>query len=360
MTTDIQSKLEAHYAKRSKRWKLILVGLIIALIVTVIVSLNIGWAPVSFIELLAVLGRQIPLLQNHIDPGLLTTTNVEAIILQSRLPRIMAGVIIGGGLAASGVLYQGVFKNAMAEPFVLGVSAGAAVGAGIATLFAGGLTVYGFPIVPVAAFAAAMVEIFVVYNLSRVGSRVPEMTLLLTGIAMNIFLSAIYMGMEVIAPKYQLHTLVNYTIGGIANISWPVWWSVFPLILIGIVLSYFYSRDLNIISMGEDTAQHLGVNTERTKKILLTLGSLISAAAVAVSGLIGFVGLMIPHITRLIFGPDHRLLLPASVVIGAIYLVACDTLARVLFNLPVGIITALAGGPFFIFLLRKKKMSYRM
>jgi iron complex transport system permease protein len=189
------------------------------------------------------------------------------------------------------------------------------------------------------------------------------MTLLLSGIAITIFLSAVYQVMQVIASNYQLHLLVNWTIGGISNITWIDIWKIAPFAFIGIILSYVFSRDLNMISLGEDTAQHLGVNTERTKKILVTLGAMMTAAAVSISGSIGFVGLMIPHITRLIMGPDHRLLLPASVIVGAIFLVMCDALARVLTGaaeLPVGVITALAGGPFFIFLLRKKKMSYRM
>jgi iron complex transport system permease protein len=358
VTADTNVDIQSNYTKRSKKWKLTLTGLIVALVVAVIVSLNIGYAPVSFVELLAVLGRQIPFLHNSIDPSLLVTNNVETIIIQSRLPRIMAGAIIGGGLAAAGVLYQGVFKNPMADPFVLGVSSGAAVGTGIVVMFVGGLTIMGFPLAPTVAFIAALATIFLVYNISRVGNRVPEMTLLLTGIAFTIFLTAIYQAMENIAASNNLHALVNFTIGGISEIGWTSLWSIFPFIMIGIVLSFFYTRDLNIISMGEETAQHLGVNTERTKKILIALGSMITAAAVAVSGLIGFVGLMIPHITRLIFGPDHRLLLPASVVVGAIYLVLCDALARVLV-LRVGIITAIVGGIFFIFLLRKK-LNYRM
>ncbi len=356
--TDTQTDVQANYTKRSKRWKFTLFGLIVALIITIIISLNIGYAPISFTEIFAVLGRQIPFLQNSIDPSLLVTESVEPIILQIRLPRIMAGVIIGGGLAAAGVLYQGVFKNPMADPYVLGVSSGAAVGTGIVVMFVGGLTVLGFPLAPTVAFFSALATIFVVYNISRVGNRVPEMTLLLTGIAFSIFLTAIYQALEDIAASNNLHALVNFTIGGISEIGWSSWWAIFPFIMAGIILSYFYARDLNMISMGEDTAQHLGVNTERTKKILIALGSMITAAAVAVSGLIGFVGLMIPHITRLIFGPDHRLLLPASVIVGAIYLVLCDALARVLV-LRVGIITAIVGGIFFIFLLRKK-LNYRM
>ena len=176
------------------------------------------------------------------------------------------------------------------------------------------------------------------------------------------FLSAIFRICK-LAPDTQLYDLVNWHIGGISNITWGSCWSIFPFILVGIALSFFFARDLNMIALGEDTAQHLGVNTERTKKILLVLGSMMTAAAVSISGLIGFVGLMIPHITRLIIGPDHRILLPASVIVGAIFLVVCDAIARVATGaaeLPVGIITALAGGPFFIFLLRKKKLSYRM
>lgn len=310
--------------------------------------------------MLSIIGNQIPIVNTTINPNSFAE-NTAAIVLAIRLPRIVAAVVIGAGLAASGVLYQGVFKNPMADPYVLGVSAGAAVGAGIGLLF--GLSLFGAPIAPVLAFIGALVTIFVVYNISRVGTRVPEMTLLLSGIAITIFLMAVYQVMQVMATNYKLHELVNWTIGGIANIGWGSVITITPFIVVGIIISAVFSRDLNMMSLGGDTAQHLGVNTERTKKILITLGALMTAAAVSVSGLIGFVGLMIPHITRLIMGPDHRLLLPASVIVGAIFLVICDAVARILTGaaeLPVGAITALTGGPFFIFLLRRKKTSYRM
>jgi iron complex transport system permease protein len=358
----LTSKIETAYSNRSKRWKLILTLLVIALFFAVVVSLNIGFAPISFSEILSVIGNQIPLLNTTINPDSFSAVNA-AIILQIRLPRILAAVIIGAGLATAGVLYQGVFKNPMADPYVLGVSAGASVGAGFGMLLGSGLSFFGFPIVPTTAFIAALITIFVVYNIARIGSRVPEMTLLLSGIAITIFLSAIYQIMQVLAPYSKLHELVAWQIGGISNVSWGDLWSIFPFIFVGIILSYIFSRDLNMISLGEDTAQHLGVNTERTKKILLALGAMMTAAAVSISGLIGFVGLMIPHITRLIMGPDHRILLPASIIVGAIFLVVCDALARVLTGaseLPVGVITAIAGGPFFIFLLRRKKMNYKM
>jgi iron complex transport system permease protein len=358
----VKRNIEAAYSKRSKQWKLTLMGLIIALIVTVIVSLDIGYATIPFPEILAILGNKLPFFSSVVDPNSFSTVN-QAIILDIRLPRILAAVVIGAALATAGALYQGVFKNPMADPYVLGVSAGASVGAGLGLLFGSGLSLLGFPIVPTTAFIAALITVFVVYNISRVGSRVPEMTLLLSGIAITIFLSAVYQVMQVFAPNTQLHALVYWLIGGISNVTWSAWWSIFPFIFVGILLSFFFARDLNMMALGEDTAQHLGVNTERTKKLLLALGAMITAAAVSISGLIGFVGLMIPHITRLIIGPDHRILIPASVIVGAIFLVVCDAIARIATGateLPVGAITALAGGPFFIFLLRKRKLSYRM
>jgi len=205
---------------------------------------------------------------------------------------------------------------------------------------------------------------FLVYNISRVGSRVPVTTLLLCGIAVNFFLFAVVGLLEVIAGD-ELHAIVFWLVGGFSNVLWRDIWAVLPFIIIGIVAAYFYVRDLNLLAMGEETAHHLGVNVERAKQVLLVLASLLTAAAVSISGLVGFVGLMIPHLTRVVIGPDHRILLPTSTVIGAIFLVICDDLARVVatpfastLELPVGIITMLFGAPFFIFLFKKKKQSY--
>jgi iron complex transport system permease protein len=171
--------------------------------------------------------------------------------------------------------------------------------------------------------------------------------------------------LEILAGN-ELKNIVGWLIGGYSNVLWKSIWSVLPIIVVGIVVSYFFARDLNVLSMGEETAHHLGVNVERSKQILLVLASLITAAAVSISGLIGFVGLMIPHLTRLLIGPDHRILLPTSTVVGAIYVVICDDIARVITTpflstgeFPVGIITMLFGGPFFIFLLKRKKGSYK-
>ncbi len=360
MNTD---EVESTFLQRTSRWKLIVFILILTLFVTVIVSLNVGYEPIPFSEIVSLLGNQIPFLGSLIDTSLISPQNA-AIILLVRLPRIVAGVLVGAALAAAGVLYQGVFKNPMADSYVLGVSAGAAVGASISILSGLGFVFFGLRLVQVAAFIGAISAMFLVYNISRVGSRVPVTTLLLCGIAINFFLFAIVGLLEVIAGD-ELHNIIFWLIGGYSNVLWKDIWAVLPFILVGIVASYFYVRDLNLLAMGEETAHNLGVNVERSKQILLILASLITAAAVSICGLIGFVGLMIPHLTRLLIGPDHRILLPTSTVIGAIFLVICDDLARFVVvpfastrELPVGIITMLFGAPFFIILFRKKKQSY--
>ena len=362
MSTD---EVESTFFRRTSRWKLIVLLLVLALIITVIVSLNVGYAQIPFPDILGILGKQIPFLDRFIDTSLILPAN-EAIVLEVRLPRIIAGVLIGAALAAAGVLYQGVFKNPMADSYVLGVSAGAAVGASASILSGIGFVFFELRLIQVAAFIGALSAMFLVYNLSRVGSRVPVTTLLLCGIAVNFFLFAIVGVLEIIAAN-RLHNIVFWLMGGYSNVYWKDIWAILPFIVIGIVAAFFYVRDLNLLAMGEETAHHLGVNVERSKQILLVLASLITAAAVSVCGLIGFVGLMIPHLTRLVIGPDHRILLPTSTIIGAIFLVLCDDLARVLSTpfvsvstreWPVGIITMLFGAPFFIFLLKRKKQSY--
>ena len=358
-------EVESAYFRRTSRWKLVVILLLVALFVTVLVSLNVGYAQISFEKILAILGKQIPFVNDFVDPSLVLPVDA-AIILQIRLPRIIAGVVVGAALAASGVVYQGVFKNPMADSYVLGVSAGAAVGASVSILFGAGFNFFGLRLVQVAAFIGALFAMFVVYNISRVGSRVPVTTLLLCGIAVNFFLYAVVALLEVIAGD-ELHAIVFWLIGGFSNVLWSDIWAVLPFIVIGTVISYFYVRDLNLLALGEDQAQHLGVNVERVKKVLLVFASMVTAAAVSLSGLVGFVGLMVPHITRIVIGPDHRILFPASIVVGAIFLVVCDAISRVIvtpfastLELPVGIVTMLAGAPFFIILFRKKKKSYAL
>ena len=360
MATD---KVESKYSKRSSKWKLILLALIGALIAAIILCLNIGYAPIKFEDILTILGKQIPFLNGSINSSSVSTVN-QAIILQIRLPRILAGAIVGAGLAAAGVMYQGVFRNPMADSYLLGASAGASLGYTLTAIYAGSLalTFLGLGIFQVIAFAGAVLTVFLVYFMSRVGNKVPVTTLLLSGIVVNIFILALQTVFELRSGK-ALIGIVAWIAGGFSNITWLDIYAVFPFVLVGIVLAYFFTKDLNMLSMGDDTAQHLGVNTERVRQILLLISSLITGAVVSISGVIGFVGLIIPHMTRLVIGPDHRILLPTSAIVGAIFLILCDSLARVATGaseLPVGVITALAGTPFFIYLLRKRKTSYSL
>lgn len=333
--------------------------LTVALMVSIVLSLNVGSAQIPFCTVLRILAKRMPFLANLVASSSVPYVE-ETIIIQIRMPRILAGALVGAALATAGVVYQGIFKNPMADPYVLGVSAGAAVGASLAIVLRMGFTLLGVSTVPISAFVGSLIAVFVVYNISRVGSRVPVTTLLLSGIAVNIFLSAIVAVLQVIAGE-RLHIIVFWLMGGFSYVEWKDIWAVLPLICLGTVATYFYARELNILAWGEETAQHLGVDVEKVKKLLLVFGSLITAAAVSISGLIGFIGLIIPHMTRIVVEPDHRILLPTSTILGATFLVICDAVARVIVSpveLPVGVVTALSGGPFFIYLLRKKKESY--
>jgi iron complex transport system permease protein len=360
MTND---QVEAKYSNRPSKWKFILLGLILALIAVIVLCLNVGYAPISFSEIISILGKQIPFVNGAIDPHAVSNVN-EAIITQIRLPRIFAGAIVGAGLAAAGVMYQGVFRNPMADSYLLGASAGASFAYTLAALYAGTFVanMFGLGIYQIAAFIGAVATVFLVYFMSRIGNKVPITTLLLSGIVVNIFILSLQTVFELRAGQ-ELHGIVAWIAGGFTNITWVSVYTVFPFVLVGTIIAYFFTKDLNMLSMGDETAQHLGVNTERVRQILLVVSSLITGAVVSISGVIGFVGLIIPHMTRLVIGPDHRILLPTAAIVGAIFLILCDSVARVATGaseLPVGVITALCGTPFFIYLLRRRKTTYSL
>ena len=355
-------KIEGTYGNRSSRWKIIIVALVLALFLTLIVSLNIGYASISFSQILAILGKQIPFLSGSINSASISPSS-QAIIILIRLPRVLAAALVGAGLAAAGVIYQGIFRNPMADSYLLGASAGASVGYSIAVLYvSSALTIVGLGIAQTFAFIFALLTVFLVLFISRVGHRIPITTLLLSGVVVNIFLLAMETLMELHSGQ-ALTGIIAWLAGGFSDIVWLQVWAVMPFVIIGIAITFFFTRDLNLLSMGDETAQHLGVNTEKVRQLLLVIASLMTAAAVAISGVIGFVGLIIPHMTRLAIGPDHRILLPASAVVGAMFLVICDAVARVATGaseLPVGVITALVGTPFFIYLLRRRKTTYSL
>jgi len=306
--------------------------------------------PVSHIA--AILASRFPL-----DVPVTWSRGEEAIVLAIRLPRVLSGAVVGTALALAGAAFQGLFRNPMADPYVLGVSSGAALGAAVGMITSSSASFLGVGTVPAFAFCGALGSIFLVYNLARVGGRVPVMTLLLAGIAVAALLQAAVSLLMVVAHE-KLEQIVFWIMGGLAASRWGELAAALPYVAVGSGVILAYARDLNALLLGEESAHHLGVEVERCKKVVIAAGALVTAAAVSISGSIAFVGLVVPHAMRLVVGPDHRVLLPASALAGAIALVAADALARTAMapsEIPVGIIMALSGGPFFIYLLRRTK-----
>ncbi len=287
----------------------------------------------------------------------------ETIFFHIRLIRVTAGALIGASLATAGVIFQGLLRNPLADPYVIGTSAGAALGATLAMLLPLSFTFYGFGLLPLAAFIGALTTVLVVYNLARVGGKTPVVSMLLAGFAVSSLLMAGMFFLVTVSSRLELklHSVLSFLLGGVSVITWEQLAIVGPVILVGIVLARLFALQLNAFSLGEDGAAYLGVDVERDKMILLALGALLTGAAVSLSGLIGFVGLVVPHAVRLVLGPDHRYLLPASAIAGAGFLVMADLLARTVLaptELPVGIFTALIGAPFFMYLLRSRRREY--
>jgi len=328
------------------------------LLLAALVATSIGAAQIPLSLVGKIFLRKLPLL-NQFARGANFSPTYETIIFEVRLPRVILSAIVGAALATAGVIFQGLFKNPMADPYIIGVSSGAALGATLAIVLQTGTGLLGFYAVPLMAFLGAMVTTLIVYRLAKVGGRIPISSLLLAGLAVGSFLTAIISFIMASTGK-DIQAVIFWLMGGFSARNWSHVKMVLPFFLLGLPIALAFVRDLNIMLLGEEKAQHLGVEIEQVKKVLLVSASLMAAAAVSISGLIGFVGLMIPHIVRLILGPDHRLLLPCSALAGAIFLIVADTMARVLLaptEIPVGIITAFFGAPFFIYLLRIKRKA---
>lgn len=340
------------------KYKLIVILLLILLIFSIALFTTIGTAKVSVLDIFKIIGSKIPLINKYIDTSNIADSS-ESIIWNLRLPRVLLGAIIGANLSVAGAAFQGMFKNPMADPYVLGISSGAALGAALAIVFKIDISFFGITSITIFAFIGALLAVFTVYNIARVKNKVPMTTLLLAGVAVGQFLTAIMSFLMILSDK-DMVKITYWTLGSLSGKGWePVLGIAIPSIVVIIVISFF-ARDLNILLTGEESAQSLGVDVERTKTYILLLGTFITAISVSVSGIIGFVGLIIPHTVRLLIGPDHRILLPASALLGSIFMIFADTIARTLISpieIPVGIITALFGGPFFIYLLKSKKKN---
>lgn len=276
----------------------------------------------------------------------------QIIVTQIRLPRIVLAAIVGFALSLAGAVMQGFFRNPMADPSIIGVSSGAAVGA-VAVLVFSVSVPFGLQLI---AFLTALLTALVVYLIATKNGRTPVATLLLAGVAVQAFLGAV-ISYALLQAGESINTVLNWLMGNLSGATWGDVWLTLVVSLLSFFVLAFFARDLNVLLLGETQAQTLGIDVEWTKRVLLAVSSLLTAAAVAVTGVIGFVGLIVPHMLRLLVGPDHRILLPTSALGGAVFLVLTDTLARSgPAQLPVGIVTAVCGAPFFLYLLRKREV----
>ena len=339
----------------------VVLTLLVILLICVVAAAAVGTVYVPF-------GDVVKMCWNKVSPFnfIPTWRSVdETIILQVRLPRVIGGALVGAALATAGVLFQGLLRNPMADPYIIGTSAGAALGATVAMLLPLSMAFLGFGMVPVLAFAGALATVFLVYYLARVGGKTPVVSMLLAGFVVSAMLTALMFLIITMSDKLypKVHSVYAFLMGGISVAGWGQIAVIAPIIVVGIVLTRLWAFRLNAFAIGEEGAAHVGIDVERNKAWFLALGSVLTAAAVSISGLIGFVGLVIPHTLRLLLGPDHRILLPSSALAGAAFLVIADMLARTLPSsgeIPVGIITALIGAPVFIYLLRRGGKEYAL
>jgi len=290
-------------------------------------------------------------------------TDQRTILLDVRLPRIVAAAMVGAALSVAGLLFQGLFRNPLADPYVIGSSGGAVLGASVGMVLLPQVSWMGFSAIALLAFAGSVATIAVVYSLARVGGTTQVVTLLLAGFAVSTMLSYSSYFVEILDRDYGLglRVLASWLHGSIGVPRWTQVGVVGLLLLIAFPASAVLARRLNTLALGDEYAQQLGVKVESVRIAIIIVGSLFAAVAVSLGGLIGFVGLIVPHLARLVMGPDHLRLLPVTALTGAAFLVLTDTLARTVMapsELPVGILMALIGGPFFLYLLRRTKRGY--
>lgn len=335
------------YTKKRRR---ITIGVMLfMLLIVIVLATSIGSVGISFLKTIRIIMKNWGIKGNYTF-----ARGEESIIFFVRFPRVITAVLVGASLGVAGAIMQGMFRNPMADPGVLGVSAGASLGAVIA-ISTGAFAEHSYHMV-IFACTGSLLAAFTVYLLSSKGGRVPVMNLLLSGIAVSMFFGAVTTGILSFIRSDQVRQFLFWTMGSLNGRRWDHVRLIFFPALIFITVLMFFTRELNVLMLGEEEAHSVGVNPQGTRKILMLVSSLLTALAVSISGTISFVGLIVPHIIRLLVGPDHRILIPASALGGALFLVLCDLLGRVIFapaDLGVGIITSLIGAPYFLFLLSR-------
>ena len=351
-------------APRPTRWSRVSVArrpLVVAAIglavlaIALVAGIAAGSVAIAPGETLGILGRRLL----GLNLARTWTAAEETIVMDLRLPRVLTAMVVGGGLAVAGAAFQGLLRNPLADPYVLGTASGAALGAAIAVLVPVRTLILQFGLLHALAFAGALASVLVVYRLSRVGASAPMTSLLLTGYAVGSLLAA-GLAMAMYLSGTGLRQIFAYLLGGFEASSWGRLAVAAPLIILASLAILLRARSLNGMLLGEEAAAHLGVDVRRERAILLALASLATAAAVAISGLIGFVGLVAPHVVRLLVGPNARLVLPLAALLGASLMVGADLVARLLGEIPVGVVTAVIGAPFFLAILRRARSGYEL
>jgi len=319
-----------------------------------------GTLAVAAIVIAPLIGSTRISLRRAFDPAIPFGDNVDAqIFFVARLPRTLAGALVGSMLASAGVVFQGLLRNPLATPFTLGVSAGAALGAMLAITFGWSFAWAGIPAAPAASFIGSLAAVAIVYALARARhSGMSTNVLLLAGVTMNAFFSALILFVQYFADFSQTYRILRWLMGDLDISSYEPLLTALPLVLVSFGIFAWLARPLNLLSLGAESAGTHGLDVTRAQRAAFISASLATGAAVSVGGPVGFIGIIVPHLVRLLVGSDHRVVLPASALFGAAFLIACDVVARTAMSpleLPVGVITALIGGPFFLWLLVRKR-----
>jgi iron complex transport system permease protein len=281
----------------------------------------------------------------------------RTILLDIRLPRTALIALVGAALAGSGATYQGLFRNPLADPYLIGVASGAGLGAILAMSLNWPYTMLGLLAIPLAAFLASLLTVYLVYTFAQIGKTVPMTNLILAGVAVSSFATSITTFL-MLRSSGEVRRAISWLLGGVSLVSWNVTLALVPYLLIGMTMLVFTGYSLNLLQFGDDQATQMGLNVRRAKFIIIIAASLVTAAAVSFAGIIGFVGLIVPHVVRIWWGVDYRRIIPLSILGGASVLLFADVLSRIVLapqELPVGIVTALAGAPFFLWVLRRAK-----
>jgi iron complex transport system permease protein len=330
-----------------------------ALIGALLIHLMVGTVSIPPGDVLLILLHKVGLAAGHGS----WQPSTEDIVWQIRLPRILAAALVGASLALAGVLFQAVLRNPLADPYVIGTSAGAQLGVTVAFIAPLQFSLLGLRSEHVAAFLGAVTTVLLVYGLARTGGRTPVVTLILAGFVISSFLISATTFLTYAGPNVANHLLqvLNWTMGGIAVEEWSALAVAAPAILGAAACTFLLAYRLNLIVLGEQQAAHLGIRVERMKLVTIVLASLLTAFAVTLAGVVAFVGLVVPHAMRMLYGPGHRVLLPASALAGATFVVVCDLLAQIVVapaEVPLGVVTAVFGAPLFLHLLRRSRHEY--